>query len=239
MKRFTILTSLIALAVGALPAPAALVVDDFEYYTDFTPNRIFETWLDGFGYGPKPPGPPPYYAGNGTGSRVGYMDPPYAEQTTVHGGTQSAPYHYDNAQVDRLKYSEAGMTFDPPADWAATGLPILSLWFHGRADNDPQPMYVALKNYPGSAVGIVYYDGPEQNLAVESWQPWTISLQQFAAQGVSLSAVDEIAIGIGTFGSTEPGGKGLVFFDDISLVPEPATLFLLALGGLALRRRKP
>ncbi|UCG47623.1 MAG: hypothetical protein JSU94_19320, partial [Phycisphaerales bacterium] len=45
-----------------------LLVDDFEDYNDYPPDRIFEWWLDGFGYGAPPPSPPPYYPGNGTGS---------------------------------------------------------------------------------------------------------------------------------------------------------------------------
>jgi len=30
--------------------PAALTVDDFETYSNDSPNRPFQTWLDGFGY---------------------------------------------------------------------------------------------------------------------------------------------------------------------------------------------
>ncbi|MCK4292949.1 MAG: hypothetical protein KAY65_07115, partial [Planctomycetes bacterium] len=105
-----------------------LIVDDFEDYNDFSPDRIFETWIDGFGYKEPPPGHP----GNGTGSIVGHFEPPYAEQTIVHGGTQSMPYEYDNNKQGYSKYSEASLTLSYPRDWTEEGVKALALWFRGR-----------------------------------------------------------------------------------------------------------
>ncbi|MFH1881975.1 MAG: LamG domain-containing protein, partial [Planctomycetota bacterium] len=66
-----------------------LIVDDFESYNDLDPadpesNRIFNAWLDG-------------YDDPTNGSLVGYENPPFAEQTIVHGGIQSMPLYYDNS----------------------------------------------------------------------------------------------------------------------------------------------
>jgi hypothetical protein len=45
-----------------------------------------------------------------------------------------------------------------------------------------------------------------------------IPLQAFADQGIDLSDVDTIAIGLGTRGNmTTPGGSGKMYFDDIRL----------------------
>jgi hypothetical protein len=45
-----------------------------------------------------------------------------------------------------------------------------------------------------------------------------IPLQTFADQGIALTNVDRIAIGLGTQGNmTIPGGSGKMFFDDIRL----------------------
>jgi len=52
-----------------------------------------------------------------------------------------------------------------------------------------------------------------------------IPLQAFAEQGINLTNVDKIAIGLGTKGNmTVPGGSGKMFFDDIRLYQprEPA-----------------
>ena len=56
-----------------------LLVDDFEAYTDEVGERVFQTWLDGFGYTD-----PQVVPGNGTNATVGYMNPPFAERTVVH-----------------------------------------------------------------------------------------------------------------------------------------------------------
>ena len=91
-------------------------VDDFESYTDKAGNCIFDAWADGLG-------------GNGTGSQVGYLQAPFAEQTVVHGGKQSMPLGYNNVKAPY--YSEATRTFDTPQDWTVSGADTLSLWIKG------------------------------------------------------------------------------------------------------------
>jgi hypothetical protein len=96
-----------------------LLVDDFESYTDDDADgeAIWQTWIDGFG-APE------------NGSQVGYLIPPYAEQTIVHEGTQSMPLSYDNYPGGPM-YSEAVKTLSYPRDWTEQGVEELSLWFRG------------------------------------------------------------------------------------------------------------
>ena len=91
------------------------VVDDFEAYTDKEGGRIFDIWIDGWT--------------NGTGSLVGNLVAPFAEQTIVHGGKQAMPFEYNNVKTPY--YSEAQRTFDTPQDWTASGANTLALWFRG------------------------------------------------------------------------------------------------------------
>jgi len=93
----------------------------------------------------------------------------------------------------------------------------------GIFGNNPEPLYVALSNAAGTPA-VVYYD--DANAAtIDIWTEWVIPLQAFADQGVNLTDVDSIAIGLGTQGNmTAPGGSGTMFFDDIRLYrsrPEP------------------
>jgi len=69
---------------------AYAVMDDFEAYDD-EENLIYDAWLDGWV--------------NETGSTVGYLEAPFAEQTIVNGGIQSMPLTYDNSAAPF--YSEA------------------------------------------------------------------------------------------------------------------------------------
>ena len=174
-------------------------VDDFESYNDIDPpdpasNRIFDSWLDGFGT-------------TTNGSLVGNNLPPYAEQGVAHGGAQSMPYRYDS----NLKTSEASKTLIYPRDWTEGGVTRLSLWFRGGSANAAEQMYIALNN---SAV--VYHDdaGATQ---VPRWTQWVIDLQSFANQGVNLANVNTLTIGLGTKGSPTAGGQGKMYFDDIRL----------------------
>jgi hypothetical protein len=177
-----------------------IVIDDFEDYNDYEPDRIFETWIDGWGV-------------ETNGSEVGYAEPNFTqgehhvETTIVHGGGQSMPYFYEN----NFKYSEATMTLVWPRDWTEEGVGVLSLWFYGDAANAAERMYVNI-----NGIAMVYHDNPDAVL-IEEWTEWRIDLQEFAAQGVNLANVNTISIGFGDKNNLQAGGSGMVLFDDIRL----------------------
>jgi hypothetical protein len=179
-----------------------LVVDDFESYNDLDPddpesNRIFNVWIDGYDDPPN-------------GSLVGYENPPFAELTIVHSGSQSMPLYYDNS----VGYSEATLTLTYPRDWTENGVTTLTIWFRGDSDNAAETLYVALN---GSAV--VTHDNPNA-AQIETWNQWNIDLQAFADQSVNLANVNTIALGLGNRNpdvSGLAGGSGTMYFDDIRL----------------------
>jgi hypothetical protein len=175
-----------------------LIIDDFEAYNDLEPadpasNRIFNAWIDGFDNPAV------------NGSVVGYANPPFAEQTIVHGGNQSMPMSYDNA----VGKSEATLTLTSNRDWTVNGVNTLAIWFRGETGNTAEQMYVALN---GNAR--VDHDDPDAATSM-SWKEWNIDLQAFADQGVNLDSVNSITLGL----SSVTGGTGKMFFDDIRLYP--------------------
>jgi hypothetical protein len=92
----------------------------------------------------------------------------------------------------------------------------------GIVSNDTEPLYVALSNTTGTPAVVVHDDPAAAN--IDAWTEWIIPLQAFADQGINLSNVDRIAIGLGTQGNmTIPGGSGKMYIDDIRLyVPSEA-----------------
>jgi len=177
-----------------------LIIDDMESYNDLDPadpasNRIFNAWLDGFDNPAT------------NGSVIGNANPPFAEQTRVHEGLQSMPMSYDNA----VGKSEATLTLTSNHDWTVNGVNTLTIWFRGSSGNAAEPMYVALN---GSAV--VANDNPDAALIV-SWIEWTIDLQAFADQGVNLTNVNSITLGLGNRSNPVAGGAGMMYYDDIRL----------------------
>ncbi len=180
-------------------------VDDFESYNDEENQgtRIYETWLDGLT--------------NNTGSTVGYWDPPFAEQTIVHGGLQSMPLDYNN--VDPPFYSEAEREFAPAEDWTALGTDTLVLYIQGRANNTPAPLYVAIED--ASNRSVVVMDPNLAPLTATEWLEWRIRLSDFA--GVNPARVRKLIIGVGDEANPVAGGTGLLYVDDICLTkPAPA-----------------
>jgi hypothetical protein len=86
----------------------------------------------------------------------------------------------------------------------------------GIVSNDTEPLYVALSNTTGAPAVVVHDDPVAANIG--TWTEWIIPLQAFADQGINLSNVDKIAIGLGTQGNmTIPGGSGKMYFDDFRL----------------------
>jgi len=103
-------------------------IDDFESYTNDSPNRVFQAWIDGWGFSEDvffPSGNP----GNGTGSLVGYN--PEAgtimETTIIHGGKQAMPVEYNN--VNQPYYSQVERTWETPQNWTINGADTLQVWF--------------------------------------------------------------------------------------------------------------
>jgi hypothetical protein len=187
-------------------------VDDFESYTDDIGGRIFQTWIDGFGYTEPAPGNP----GNGSGATVGYTAPPFAEQTVVHGGKQSMPLDYNN--VNSPWYSEAERTFATAQDWTADGVDTLVLYVQARAGNAAGQLYVALKDTSNRTAVVVCPDN--SIVTAKKWTEWKIPLADFA--GVSLNRIKVMSIGVGDRANGTPGGAGLLYIDDIGLAkPAP------------------
>jgi len=179
-----------------------LIIDNFESYNDLNTddpasNRIYLAWIDGFDNPAV------------NGSVVGYPNPPFAEQTIVHGGLQSMPMTYDNT----VGKSEATLTLTSNRDWTVNGVNTLVIWFRGEAANAAEPMYVVLNGSAG-----VDNDNPDAALKT-AWTQWNIDLQAFADQGVNLANVDSITLGLGNRTNPVAGGAGMMYLDDIRLYP--------------------
>jgi hypothetical protein len=177
-----------------------LTVDDFESYNDLNEgepgsNRIYLAWIDGFDNPAI------------NGSVVGNANAPFAEQTIFHTGSQSMPMAYDNA----VGKSEATLTLTSNRDWTVKGVSTLTIWFRGDAANTAENLYVALN---GNAV--VNNENPDAALRT-SWTRWNIDLQAFTDQGVNLTNVTSITLGLGNKNNPVAGGSGMMYFDDIRL----------------------
>ncbi len=172
------------------------VVDDIESYNDLDPgdpnsNRIFNVWIDGYGVATN-------------GSIVGHDNPPFTEQTIVHGDKQAMPFFYSN--TGGAAYSEAERTFAVGQNWTQAGAATFVLYFHGAEGNTGQ-LYVKIDGTK------VVYDGDAGDIAKVEWKRWNIDL---ASLGANLQNVTKLAIGI-----DGNGASGTLYVDDIRLYPLP------------------
>ncbi|UCC99030.1 MAG: hypothetical protein JSW66_03920, partial [Phycisphaerales bacterium] len=90
------------------------------------------------------------------------------------------------------------------------------------SSNDPVALYVGTANAGGSPAIVPYGDPAASQIG--AWTQWRIDLQEFAAQGVNLTDVDKIFIGLGDKANPQPGGSGTMYIDDIGLYPQSAPL---------------
>jgi hypothetical protein len=192
--------------VWSFSTPDFVMVDDFEAYTDETPSRIFDAWLDGYGT-------------TTNGAMVGNAEAPFAEQTAVHSGKQSMPMMYNNAGSFTL--SEATLTFANAKDWTAAGIKTLVLFFRGKSGNTAGQLYVKINNTK------ITYPGDASIMTKSIWKQWNIDLTALSG----LKAVNSLTIGI-----TGTGSGTLYFDDirlyaaaPVAPVPaDPGTTGLLA-----------
>ena len=119
---------------------------------------------------------------------------------------------HDAALTCEAKFTNVTTTGNVTGQWINQDIGIES--------NDAEPLYVAVSNPDGIGTGqpavVVHVDPAAAQF--DTWTEWVIPLQAFADQGIDLTDVDRIAIGLGTKGNmTIPGGSGNMVFDDIRL----------------------
>ena len=120
---------------------------------------------------------------------------------------------HDAAATCQAVFTDVTTTGNVSPQWANQDIGILS--------NDAEPLYVAISNtglrVGGGSPAVVVHDDPAA-AQIDTWTEWIIPLQSFADQGIALTNVDNITIGLGSAdGPTATGGSGKMFFDDIRL----------------------
>jgi len=172
-------------------------IDGFEGYTNESPNRVFQTWIDGLGFSTDDFFPA--NSGNGTDAMVGY-DPQFGdimEKAIVRApGKQSMPLYYGPG------VSEITRTFDSTQDWTKYGIKTLVLYFYGNASNTAGELYVKINSTK------ILYGGDASDVARRRWNQWNVDLT--AVQASALRSVRTLTIGLS-------GGEGELLLDDIRL----------------------
>jgi len=115
---------------------------------------------------------------------------------------------HDAALTCQAVFSNVTVSGNVTGQWTNQDVGIMS--------NNAEPLYMAVSNTAGEAAVIVHDDPAAAQ--IDTWTEWLIPLQAFADQGIILTNVDSVAIGLGTRGNmTIPGGSGKMYIDDIRL----------------------
>jgi hypothetical protein len=147
-----------------------------------------------------------YYSSNGTDWQMIVWRPNLSMTSNVYVGL--AVTSHNAGLTCEGKFSNVTITGTVSTQWMNQDIGIIN--------NDAEPLYVAVSNSAGNPV-VVVHDDPAA-ATISTWTEWVIPLQNLADQGIVLSDVDRIAIGLGTQGNvTIPGGSGKMYFDDIRL----------------------
>ena len=199
--------------VWSFSTVTALVVDDFERYTNESPNRPFQTWLDGIGYSADeffPAG----YGGNGTGAGIGhdiwtvasthYNGDIMETSITVPGSGQSMPFYYSNTGSVA---SQTERTFAVPQNWTVNGIKTLVINLFGVSGNTGQ-LFLRINNTKVLATPDVV------DIQKGRWQLWPIDLSSVNA---NLENVTSLTIGV-----ENASASGLLYVDDILLYARDA-----------------
>jgi hypothetical protein len=148
-----------------------------------------------------------YYSSDGTNWRQMSWNPQNIPMSSnVYIGL-AVTSHSEGATC-QAQFSNVTITGTVGNQWSSQDIGIVS--------NDPEPLYVAISNSTGPAAVVVNDDPAAAN--IDTWTEWVIPLSTFADQGINLTNVDRIAIGLGTRdNTTTPGGAGKMYIDDIRL----------------------
>jgi hypothetical protein len=153
-----------------------------------------------------------YYSSDGSSWIPMVWRPSISMSSNVYIGL--AVTSHNAALTCEAKFSGVQTTGTVTGQWQSQDI--------GISSNSAESMYVAVGNSNG-APAVVYHDDPAPT-QIDAWTEWVIPTQTFADQGVNLTDVDNISIGIGDRNNPQAGGSGTVYIDDIRLQPEPPVL---------------
>jgi hypothetical protein len=190
-----------------------LLVDDFESYTDYAPNDIFSSWLDGYNI-------------DENGALVGHDNPDFdagehfLETEIVHGGQQSLPYFYNNAAP--ATHSEATLAFSEPQDWTREGVKELSLWFNGH------PPYTG--SFVEAPVGAYTITGSGADIWNTS-DEFHFAYKEFTGTGTIIAKVESVQ------NTHEFAKAGIMIRDTLDADSRYASLFITPENGVRFQYR--
>ncbi|MCP4453254.1 MAG: hypothetical protein GY809_17475 [Planctomycetes bacterium] len=185
--------------VWRFETPAAISVEDFECFDNVSPNRPYQTWLDGTGYSADEFFPV-LYGGNGTGATIGhdiwgpnslYRDGDIMEEDiTMDGSTQSMPFYYSNSTTTASAEATVNVAnLQVGQDWSKHGIGTLTL--HFRADSVSEALDTTLSFTGGGEADwfsqggdtgwfsqtAVSYDGSDAAQSRDIWADQVSSMQ--------------------------------------------------------------
>jgi hypothetical protein len=126
--------------------------------------------------------------------------------STVHIGL--ALTSHNAALTAQAVFSGVQTTGTVTGQWQSQDIGIIS--------NAAEPLYVAISNATGAPAVVAHDDSAAAT--IDDWAQWRIPLQAFTDQGINLSNVDKISVGLGSkSGIVTSGGTGTIYFDDFQL----------------------
>ena len=99
----------------------------------------------------------------------------------------------------------------------------------GIASNVAEQLYVKLEDSSGNSE-VAEHPDPDSVLS-DTWQEWSIDLQDFADAGVDTASIKKMYIRVGDKDDPNPGGAGTLYIDDIRLQRPRCIPSLVELAG--------
>ena len=146
------------------------------------------------------------YSANGTTWTPMAWNPQFIPMSSMVYVGLALTSHNNNA-VCEARFSNVTISGNVGMQWMNQDI--------GIASNDAEPLYVAVSNAAGNPA-VVYHDDADA-AQIDVWTEWVIPLSVLIDEGVNLSNVDRIALGLGDRNNPQPGGSGKMYFDDIRL----------------------
>ncbi len=138
----------------------------------------------------------------------------FVETGNVYEGSQAMRLEYNNDTSPF--YKETTRKFDTPQDWLSNNIVALTLNFRGEDDNAQQPLYLRIEDDNGASFEITH--DHDYAVQTETYRQADIDLSEFSDNGVDLSQVKKLTIGVGNKSSSPgQGGANRIYIDYIRL----------------------